>query len=153
MAADGTLQVQRSMGKEMSIFCSLRLTPKKLRLSLAGRQFIGDIANSDLRQFQLTFNTNFWGPVRVLQAALPLMPTTGECVESILTTIVTCLQGVPDQISYSWHFTVCASDSVLVREVGRIACKYARRGLRTGTGYVVKVRRLSRVASICNTDS
>ncbi|GAQ90868.1 hypothetical protein KFL_006950030 [Klebsormidium nitens] len=42
----------------------------------AGRLFIRDIVNSDLRQFQLTFDTNFWGPVRVLQATLRLMPTT-----------------------------------------------------------------------------
>jgi hypothetical protein len=46
----------------------------------AGRLFVGGIANSDLRQFQLTFNTNFWGPVRVLQAALPLMPNTGNVI-------------------------------------------------------------------------
>ena len=37
----------------------------------------GDTANSDLRQMQLVFETNFWGPVRVFQAALPLMPKTG----------------------------------------------------------------------------
>lgn len=50
---------------------------------LTGRLFIGDIVNSNLRQFQLTFDTNFWGPVRVLQAALPLMPTTGERASSL----------------------------------------------------------------------
>jgi NAD(P)-dependent dehydrogenase (short-subunit alcohol dehydrogenase family) len=44
----------------------------------AGRLFVGDVTNSDLRQLQLTFDTNFWGPVRVLQAALPLMPNTGN---------------------------------------------------------------------------
>ena len=38
----------------------------------------GDSANSDMRQMQLVFDTNFWGPVRVFQAALPLMPKTGE---------------------------------------------------------------------------
>ncbi|CAL8465628.1 g5164 [Coccomyxa elongata] len=43
----------------------------------AGRQFVGDTANSDLRQMMLTFDTNFWGPVRVMQAALPLMPKQG----------------------------------------------------------------------------
>ena len=42
----------------------------------------GDTPNSDLRQMQLVFETNFWGPVRVFQAALPLFPKTGEaCME------------------------------------------------------------------------
>eukprot|EP00897_Mesotaenium_endlicherianum_P010182 jgi/Mesen1/9192/ME000591S08518 len=43
----------------------------------AGRNFLGDVANSDLRQMQAVFETNFWGPIRVLQAALPLLPTSG----------------------------------------------------------------------------
>ena len=43
----------------------------------AGNQFVGDTVNSDLRQMMLTFDTNFWGSIRVLQAALPLMPTSG----------------------------------------------------------------------------
>ena len=33
---------------------------------------------------QLVFDTNFWGPVRVFQAALPLFPKTGEaCMERL----------------------------------------------------------------------
>ena len=44
----------------------------------------GDTPNSDLRQMQLVFETNFWGPVRVFQAALPLFPKTGEaCMERL----------------------------------------------------------------------
>ena len=31
---------------------------------------------------QLVFETNFWGPVRVFQAALPLLPKTGAPQES-----------------------------------------------------------------------
>jgi hypothetical protein len=31
----------------------------------------------------LTFDTNFWGAVRVLQASLPLLPTSGNAVASI----------------------------------------------------------------------
>ena len=44
---------------------------------LAGNQYIGDTVNSDLRQMMLTFDTNFWGSIRGLQAVLPLMPTSG----------------------------------------------------------------------------
>ncbi len=31
----------------------------------------------------LTFDTNFWGAVRVLQASLPLLPTSGQPLASI----------------------------------------------------------------------
>ncbi|KAL0048017.1 hypothetical protein WJX82_005770 [Trebouxia sp. C0006] len=53
----------------------------------AGNQFLGDTANSDLRQMQLTFDTNFWGTVRVFQAALPLMPTSGYGRILLVTSI------------------------------------------------------------------
>ena len=53
-------------------------TPVKIAPLLTGNQFVGDTVNSDLRQMMLTFDTNFWGPIRVLQASLPLMPTSGE---------------------------------------------------------------------------
>lgn len=51
----------------------------------AGNQFVGDTVNSDLRQMMLTFDTNFWGSIRVLQAALPLMPTSGTASVSFST--------------------------------------------------------------------
>ncbi|GAQ89322.1 hypothetical protein KFL_005110040 [Klebsormidium nitens] len=66
----------------------------------AGRLFIGDIVNSDLRQFQLTFDTNFWGPVRVLQAALRLMPTTGYA-RILLTSSIASLYGSPGSLPYT----------------------------------------------------
>lgn len=34
--------------------------------------------NSDLASMQLAMETNFWGPLRVLRAAAPLMPKDGE---------------------------------------------------------------------------
>lgn len=43
----------------------------------AGRQFVGDLADSDFRQMLLTINTNFLGALRVLQASLPLLPKSG----------------------------------------------------------------------------
>lgn len=55
-----------------------------LQMHLAGNQYVGDTVNSDLRQMMLTFDTNFWGSIRVLQAALPLMPTSGTSCYTIL---------------------------------------------------------------------
>jgi NAD(P)-dependent dehydrogenase (short-subunit alcohol dehydrogenase family) len=43
----------------------------------------GDTGNSDMRQMQLVFETNFWGPVRVFQAALPLFPSTGDLASTL----------------------------------------------------------------------
>ncbi|CAL8471634.1 g11176 [Coccomyxa elongata] len=66
----------------------------------AGRQFIGDTANSDLRQMMLVFNTNFWGPVRVMQAALPLMPKTGYA-RILATTSVESQEAPPGYLPYN----------------------------------------------------
>lgn len=38
---------------------------------------MGDMANSDFWQIELTLNTNYLGALNVLQAALPLLPKTG----------------------------------------------------------------------------
>ncbi|KAK9919097.1 hypothetical protein WJX75_009391 [Coccomyxa subellipsoidea] len=66
----------------------------------AGRQFIGDTANSDLRQMMLVYDTNFWGPVRVMQAALPLMPKTGYA-RILATTSVESQEAPPGYLPYN----------------------------------------------------
>ncbi|CAK0785918.1 hypothetical protein CVIRNUC_009131 [Coccomyxa viridis] len=66
----------------------------------AGRQFFGDTPNSDLRQMQLVFETNFWGPVRVFQAALPLFPKTGYA-RVLVTSSVESQQGSPGYMPYN----------------------------------------------------
>lgn len=45
--------------------------------SPSGRWFMGDMLNSDLGAMELVMNTNFWGTLRVLRAALPLLPMQG----------------------------------------------------------------------------
>ena len=44
---------------------------------------MGDLANSDFRQMLLTIDTNFLGALRVLQAALPLLPKTGAAAQAV----------------------------------------------------------------------
>ncbi|KAL3154538.1 hypothetical protein ABBQ32_013996 [Trebouxia sp. C0010 RCD-2024] len=66
----------------------------------AGNQFVGDTVNSDLRQMMLTFDTNFWGSIRVLQAALPLMPKSGYA-RILLTTSVESQIAAPGYLPYT----------------------------------------------------
>eukprot|EP00897_Mesotaenium_endlicherianum_P010183 jgi/Mesen1/9193/ME000591S08512 len=66
----------------------------------AGRDFTGDVANSDLRQMQAVFETNFWGPIRVLQAALPLLPTSGYA-RVLVTSSVQSQMTLPFYTIYS----------------------------------------------------
>ena len=42
---------------------------------------MGDLADSNFRQMELTFNTNYFGALRVLQAMLPLFPKTGVSLD------------------------------------------------------------------------
>ena len=60
----------------------------------------GDTPNSDMRQMQLVFETNFWGPVRVFQSALPLFPKTGDlacivCAGGLLRVFHSCVSPRP----------------------------------------------------------
>ena len=51
---------------------------------------------------QLVFETNFWGPVRVFQAALPLFPKTGE---TSFYNPVACDQGLTCLLTYRTHIS------------------------------------------------
>lgn len=44
------------------------------------------MANSDLRQVELTINSMVMGHLKVIQAALPLMPKTGNAVNSLMAS-------------------------------------------------------------------
>jgi NAD(P)-dependent dehydrogenase (short-subunit alcohol dehydrogenase family) len=48
------------------------------RVHGAGRNFYGDMLNSNLAAMQQLIDTNFFGPVRVLRAAFPLLPKQGS---------------------------------------------------------------------------
>ena len=51
---------------------------------------MGDLLNSDLGAMKLAMDTNFWGTLRVLRAAVPLMPSQGQALAA-LTYWPSCL--------------------------------------------------------------
>jgi hypothetical protein len=87
----------------------------------AGRQYIGDMPNSDLRQMMMTVNTNFWGArVRgLMECAAAVAALCITCVPSRPVVVITALC-----ITVSWKgCAVCSAQASALRMHMLRACE------------------------------
>ena len=93
----------------------------------AGTDWFGSVETTDLEKARTVMETNFWGPVRTIQAALPAMRAKGGAVIINVSSVSGSLPGSPYSSWYSAskHALNALSESLFIELDGidvRVAC-------------------------------